>query len=106
MPDLRVTSVKRRGEPAVGDEIVAVEAPRHCGIPFAQRATLDEEEVEVAVAVVVEERGASAHLLGNVVLPAGSADMGEPKAGLSGNLEKQWRWRRRLSRTEDHAPGE
>ena len=46
-----------------------------------QRPALDEEHVQVAVVVVVEQRHAGAHLLGHVVLAGGAVDVGEGQAG-------------------------
>ena len=40
-----------------------------------KRPTLDEENIEESVAVVVEECGARAHLLGIEMLPGGAVDM-------------------------------
>ena len=53
-------------------EIVAKQTARRMGrtdLPARlERSALDEKDVEVTVRVVIEERGAGAHLLGHVVL--------------------------------------
>ena len=60
-------------------EIVAKQAARRMGrtdLPARlERSALHEEDVEVAVRVVVEERRAGAHLLGHVVLAGRAADV-------------------------------
>ena len=52
--------------------------PARAGV---ERRRLNEKDVEVAVVVVVEERDAGAHLLGQVVLAGRAVDVGEGEAG-------------------------
>jgi hypothetical protein len=42
---------------------------------------LDEKHIEVAIVVVVEQRDARAHLLGDIVLADCAGDVGEREAG-------------------------
>ena len=84
MPARSVTSVNRSvAAPAAPDGEIVAEQP-------ARSLALRQERVEVAVAVVVEERRAGAHDLVHVVLALGPVDVRERDGG-RGVLEE---WRR------------
>ena len=69
-----------------------------------ERSALDEKDVEVTVRVVVEERGAGAHLLGHVVLAGRAAGMRKRQSRLGGRFDEEGRGRRWRLRGREHGP--
>ena len=72
--------------------VVAVEGlgRRWCGLVLMARpgARVDEEQVLVAVAVVVEERDAGAHRLGQELLAVGAVEVDERDPGFLGDVDE------------------
>ena len=103
MPAGRVTSVKRSVRRPSGDTVRSLRNRRQVGRPrfrLRRGAALDEEDVEVAVVVVVEQRDAGAHHLGQVVLAGRAVDVREHEARRGGRLdEERFGGRRRRRRT-------
>ena len=74
-------------------EVVAEQAARGVrgcigGRLVVERAALDEEHIEIAIVVVVEERDPGAHFLGHVVLAGCAVDMGEVQTRCGGRFDK------------------
>ena len=101
MPALSVTSVKwRRGRPSVPR--VVPEQPCTGGLAgregearlagrlaLVEHRALEQQHVEVTVAVVVQEGPAGAHDLGHEVLAARAREVAEAQAGFFGDVAKE-----------------
>ncbi len=82
-----VGHIGERSLAAIAEQPMA-RAPVHGGIDH--RAAVDQEDVDQAVAVVVEEQTARSHRLDQMFLGAGAVGVSEHHAGRSGNINELW----------------